>query len=1340
MSSRVSRFTTFVPPDHGGRPRILALCGAKSNNEVTRLQLENLNITEANFDIFFLHGPIIEDDGGEGLQGMVHGPFYSWIDQSDARATDESIVNGVRLVLQAVQHHGPFDGIYGFSNGGLIAALAANSSNDVTLGMLVDSSPKSTQKHIKRTIVGDKDVVNPRVTAARASVITAGLRTSELGKARRTTTRHTRMSTVGGMRRTRMTGMGAPLITRPPFEFCVIACAGVSWLESLDGLTCSDLFGEGGDPEDGSALIGTRSMHLVGLEDPLKAKSEKIACLFRGAKVVYLPGGHAIGRGIASDDNIVPIIKDFVRDDNPEFQRMSEFREMNAASHVAMQKNVQVAIVDLKQGNLPSGMYGNATIVNCLSSQPYDKPFLFNARNPDHVATTYGQALDFIIKGEGDLRRLGIKPGEVVSYAAPPGGSASAALAFLSIGAQTCAAPLAPNMTEPEVLDALDQFHAKHLILFEDFKTPGVEDAFKIYQSQGKGKLHWAKLAGDDQPGVFKYTSEAVDDFESAEPLMNPEDGNCLLLRTSGTTARPKGVPLIQGSLVNNGALIGNAMLLKDTDVCYSVMPLFHIGGISASILCSLATGGAVCCDGEPFDPGRMVDALAISNPQPTWYSSVPTIHNTTVAFLRDHAKNDPKYAGYGIDVNTGIWEKGHSLRMIRSGAAALLIPDAEALTRAYGGLPIYPTYSMSEQMPISQPPAGKGDTVTDKPGSVGVPVAASVAIVSRSHLTPQPFGAEGEIAISGPTVMKNYLENPEADAKNYFYLTSLGNDGSLDESRYFLTGDVGVLDSEGFLSLKGRAKELIKKGGEQVSPYEVEEALLDHPWVQTPVCFSVPSAQFGEEVGCAIVLSSEAPPGIPDNEVIKSLRRFMKDQKFAPIKWPTKWWFGPDEELPKTKTKKYIRVGLAEKLGFTGEEDATANTKLETKAKVDFGVITGFRFLLSCYVMFTHIGSTKAWGSFANVRGMQWHTHCFFLLGGYSMALPMNPDIKKKWAYFVARMGNMYPMYFMALIFAVINLLVVCRPSTFDPNFHWNAQPGDHTRAPFCEGTPATPTSWWGSFILTLFVYIFGLQVTPFWPISWFLGYYLWFMSMYYQSLAVFPVVYNWLRNKLKDNLRSLMYLMIALQVLNEVIVIVAWFSMKDGQGYTEGETPEPGSAPIVTNAAVLSFYLFTPFWALYFVIGAVLAFIYDTYKPGEKHNSYVWGYVADICTLIMLGLTAILIAQPEGCEDKMFRPELANNSCYDTNAVYRMWSDISGRLLAPLTTLWIFGLSTGEGFTAKLLRNDFWVNTLGPHGYNCYLFHQMVGQVIVLMLCFLSCYLLLYSPGITPYFEFSH
>ena len=111
-------------------------------------------------------------------------------------------------------------------------------------------------------------------------------------------------------------------------------------------------------------------------------------------------------------------------------------------------------------------------------------------------------------------------------------------------------------------------------------------------------------------------------------------------------------------------------------------MPLFHIGGISASILCTLTSGGAVSCDGQPFDPSRMVDAFRVSRPQPTWYSSVPTIHNATVNFLKNIAPSDPKYKAYGIDSN-GIWSKGHSLRMIRSGAAALLGPDGEALAAA---------------------------------------------------------------------------------------------------------------------------------------------------------------------------------------------------------------------------------------------------------------------------------------------------------------------------------------------------------------------------------------------------------------------------------------------------------------------------------------------------------------------------------------------------------------------------------------------------------------------------------------------------------------------------------
>lgn len=106
---------------------------------------------------------------------------------------------------------------------------------------------------------------------------------------------------------------------------------------------------------------------------------------------------------------------------------------------------------------------------------------------------------------------------------------------------------------------------------------------------------------------------------------------------------------------------------------------------------------------------------------------------------------------------------------------------------------------------------------------------------------------------------------------------------------------------------------------------------------------------------------------------------------------------------------------------------------------------------------------------------------------------------------------SNMYPMYTMSLIFGLINLLIVCRPSTFDPDFHWDGQPTDKTRGFFCEGTPATKTSYWGSLILTIATYVFGMAVTPMWPINWWMGYYLWFSSMYYQCLACFPAMYNY-------------------------------------------------------------------------------------------------------------------------------------------------------------------------------------------------------------------------------------
>lgn len=147
-----------------------------------------------------------------------------------------------------------------------------------------------------------------------------------------------------------------------------------------------------------------------------------------------------------------------------------------------------------------------------------------------------------------------------------------------------------------------------------------------------------------------------------------------------------------------------------------------------------------------------------------------------------------------------------------------------------------------------------------------------------------------------------------------------------------------------------------------------------------------------------------------------------------------------------------------------------------------------------------------------------------------------------------------------------------------------------------------------------------------------------------------------------------------------------------------------------------MLSFYLFGPFWAIYFIIGISLAFLYDAYKPAERHNAYIWGWVADSCTLIMIGLSIAMICQPTQQYGEVpipyyMRPSYADEYT-DNSSVNRLWDNLVGRIMAPLTTLWIFAMSTGEGYTAHLLRGEFLVNVLGPNGYNCFLFHQPIGQ----------------------------
>ena len=159
-----------------------------------------------------------------------------------------------------------------------------------------------------------------------------------------------------------------------------------------------------------------------------------------------------------------------------------------------------------------------------------------------------------------------------------------------------------------------------------------------------------------------------------------------------------------------------------------------------------------------------------------------------------------------------------------------------------------------------------------------------------------------------------------------------------------------------------------------------------------------------------------------------------------------------------------------------------------------------------------------------------------------------------------------------------------------------------------------------------------------------------------------------------------------------------------------------EYGSEPVAYNVAVLSFYLLGPLWALYFAIGTVAAFLYDAFKPANKQNAWVWGWIADGCTLLMVGLSIICISQGLQAEgeipaQKFFRPTESNDFT-DSSSTNRLWDNVCGRIVAPVTTLWIFSLSTGKGFTAMLLRTKILAETLSPYAYSCFLFHQMVTQ----------------------------
>jgi len=446
------------------------------------------------------------------------------------------------------------------------------------------------------------------------------------------------------------------------------------------------------------------------------------------------------------------------------------------------------------------------TLLGLLEQIPVDQTAVIVPEQ--NIRITYGALRRQVQAVAETLAAYGVGRGDRIGIALPNG--LPNIVTFLAASLAGTAAPLNPSYKEDEFRFYLEDTSARVLLLPPD----GLDEA-----RRAAGNVPILTV-GMDAAGTV-----SLQGLTARRAVAAPDsDDIALILHTSGSTGRPKRVPLSHANLSVSAGNVARSYALSSSDVSLCVMPLFHVHGLVASTLATLSTGGTVVVPGK-FSP---LSFWRIARDHgATWYSAVPTIHQLLLARAQKGAHKP---------------EGSEKLRFIRSCSASLPPQVMRDLEEAFGA-PVLEAYGMTEaahQMASNPlPPARR------LPGSVGrgTDVRISIMDTDGKHLA---AGERGEVVIQGPNVVGGYENNPEANASSFV-------DG------WFRTGDRGFLDENGYLTLTGRLKEMINRGGEKISPREIDEVLLAHPAVAEAVCFGVPHNAWGEEVAAAVVLSGEA-------------------------------------------------------------------------------------------------------------------------------------------------------------------------------------------------------------------------------------------------------------------------------------------------------------------------------------------------------------------------------------------------------------------------------------------------------------------------------------------------
>lgn len=479
--------------------------------------------------------------------------------------------------------------------------------------------------------------------------------------------------------------------------------------------------------------------------------------------------------------------------------------------------------------------------------------------SPGRETLTFGSLVEQVDETRIWLNAGGVGHGDRIALIAPRG--PETAVAALGIACCATCVPINPFATAAECRTILAATRAKAVL------APAVTDSPARDAARELG-LAWFNTSVPNGAPAGRFFLDGEHTTGAARSGLPTAEDVALVLCTSGTTSRPKLVPSEHGHLVARMAKLCRLLELTSADRCLNVMPLCYANGLYSGTITPLTAGGSVIYP-VVFEIESFFRCLL--DLAPTWYTGGATYQQVIVDWLRRR----PDAAA------------GHSLRFVRSGSSPLPAQVHDELERLLD-IPVTEGYAASEVGVITaNPPCSRR-----KRGTVGLPGDEDVAVMDERG-SPLPPGEVGEVWARGPTVFNGYEDDPEANREAF-------------RNGWFRTGDLGSFDVDGYLTLTGRLKEMINRGGEKVSPAEVDAALLEHPAVHEAAAFGIPHPTLGEEVAAAVKLRRAEDVSESD------LRRFLLERLTA-FKVPRRIEFVA--ELPKGPTGKPLRGALAELL-----------------------------------------------------------------------------------------------------------------------------------------------------------------------------------------------------------------------------------------------------------------------------------------------------------------------------------------------------------------------------------------------------------------------------------------